>query len=169
MSGASADSTWTRCPAQPAVFGRAPRERSQHPFDPRTRATRVAHALRVQPAQHGREHHVQTQNDHRPRYAKSSLRRTVSRGAVGEQDPQHNDNDPSRDVGQLPSGVIPARGTGDLSFSSGRGRVARAVARPSPLRSEQGDFHHSALPLRSLTEPSPRSERRSGMVGAGAP
>ena len=48
-------------------------------------------------------------------------------------------------------------------------RVARTVARPSPLRSEQGDFHHSALPLRSLTEPSPRSERRSGVVEAGGP
>ncbi len=38
---------WTQCPAQPEVFGRAPRERSQHPFDPRTRATPVAHALRL--------------------------------------------------------------------------------------------------------------------------
>jgi hypothetical protein len=38
-----------------------------------------------------------------------------------------------------------------------RGRVARAVAHPGPLRSEQGDFHHSALPLRSLTELPPRS------------
>ena len=27
-------------------------------------------------------------------------------------------------------------------------RVARAVARPGPLRTEQGDFHHSALPSR---------------------
>jgi len=50
-----------------------------------------------------------------------------------------------------------------------KGQVARAVTRPSPLRSEQGDFHHSALPLRSLTEPSPRSERRSGVVEAGVP
>ena len=30
----------------------------------------------------------------------------------------------------------------------GARRVARAVARPSPLRSEQGDFHHSAPPLK---------------------
>lgn len=34
-----------------------------------------------------------------------------------------------------------------------RGRVARAVARPSPLRSEQGDFHHSAPPPSRLREP----------------
>jgi len=37
------------------------------------------------------------------------------------------------------------------------GRVARAVARPGPPRSERGDFHHSALPSRSLMEPGPRS------------
>ena len=28
------------------------------------------------------------------------------------------------------------------------GRVARAVTRPGPLRSEHGDFHHSAPPLK---------------------
>ncbi|MGH7573616.1 MAG: DUF222 domain-containing protein [Longimicrobiales bacterium] len=49
------------------------------------------------------------------------------------------------------------------------GRVARAVARPSPLRSEQGDFHHSAPPPGSLREPEPRSTRRPGVSGAGAP
>lgn len=32
MSGTSAHLTRTRCPAQPEVFGRAPRERSQHPL-----------------------------------------------------------------------------------------------------------------------------------------
>ena len=41
------------------------------------RGARVAHALRLQPAQHGREHHVQIQDDHRPKYAKSNLRRTA--------------------------------------------------------------------------------------------
>jgi hypothetical protein len=50
-----------------------------------------------------------------------------------------------------------------------RSRVARAVARPGPLGTEQGDFHHSALPLRSLTKPWSRSERRSGVVEADAP
>ncbi len=49
------------------------------------------------------------------------------------------------------------------------GRVARVVAHPGPLRTEQGDFHHSALPLRSLTGLGPRSGRRSGVEGAGAP
>ncbi len=62
-----------------------------------------------------------------------------------------------------------AKGQGVNRRKVDEGRVARAVARPSPLRSEQGDFHHSALPLRSLTEPSPRSEHRSGMMEAGAP
>ena len=49
------------------------------------------------------------------------------------------------------------------------GRVARAGNPPGPLRTEQGDFHHSAPPLRSLTELGPRSGHRSGVEGAGAP
>ncbi len=39
-------------------------------------------------------------------------------------------------------------GTREPQDTSATGRVARAVARPSPLRSEQGDFHHSAPPLK---------------------
>ncbi len=38
--------------------------------------------------------------------------------------------------------------TSDPLTSSATGRVARTVARPGPLRSEQGDFHHSAPPLK---------------------
>ena len=40
-------------PAQAAAVGRTPGERSQHSLDPRTRAARVAHVLRIQQAQHG--------------------------------------------------------------------------------------------------------------------
>lgn len=51
------------------------------------------------------------------------------------------------------------------------GRVARAVSRPSPPRSEQGVFHHSALPPRGyLTKPlPPRVQRELWGVEAGAP
>ena len=115
----------------------------------------------------GGQRDLPLQDDHRSKYAKSNLRRTTRGSADRVPDFQHDD--PARDARQPPIGVIPSRGTGDLSSAPRHGRVARAVARPSPLRSEQGDFHHSALPLRSLTEPSPRSERRSGMVEAGAP
>ncbi len=34
------------------------------------------------------------------------------------------------------------------SRNADEGRVARTVSHPSPLRSEQGDFHHSAPPLK---------------------
>ncbi len=46
---------------------------------------------------------------------------TTGGGAARLQDPQHDD--PSRDARQLPSDVIPARGTGDLS--SARSRAPR--------------------------------------------
>ncbi len=45
-----------------------------------------------------------------------------------------------------PHGYSPAITAGRAM--PGARRVARAVARPSPLRSEQGDFHHSAPPLK---------------------
>jgi len=57
---------------------------------------RMAEALRLQQAQHGGEHHVPLQDDHRSTHAKSNLRWTTSRGTAGEQDPQHDD--PSRDA-----------------------------------------------------------------------
>ncbi len=73
---------------------------------------------------------------------------------------QVKDIDPTMRDQQVPNN--PRRwsfhGGRDVPSSSGsqirsHGRVARAVARPGSLRSEQGDFHHSALPLRSLTVP----------------
>jgi hypothetical protein len=44
-----------------------------------------------------------------------------------------------------------------------------APARKAALIGCTGDFHHSAPPLRSLTEPVPRSVHRFGLVGAGVP
>src|SRR5919106_1508268 len=67
-----------------------------------------------------------------------------------------------------PSGAWLTRTTLASHVSLRDGRVARAVARPGPLRSEQGDFHHSAPPPSSLRELRPRSIRRPGFVEAGA-
>ena len=112
----SAHSTGTQRPAESTTVGRVEGAEPERPRHQQTRPPRVAQAVRLQPACHGREHDLSLQDDHRPSHDKSHVGGATRGGAPRLPGPQHDD--PSRHAGQLPSGVTPSRGTGDLSRSS---------------------------------------------------
>ncbi len=104
---------------------------------------RVAHVLRVQPAQHGRKHRLPIKDDHLPKHEKSNLRWTTSRGAAGLRDPQYDD--PSRDARRSKSGSSPLGGRGSVPSSEPgnqspgrRPRPTRAVDDPRLKWSQPG-------------------------------
>ena len=112
----SVHSTWTQRPAESKTVGCVEGEEPERPLDQQTRPPRVAQANRLQPARHGREHDLSVQDDHRPSHDESHVGRATRGGATRLPGSQHDD--PARHARQLPSGVTPSRGTGDLSRNS---------------------------------------------------
>ena len=100
----------------PRPSGRVEGAEPERPLNSPTRPPRVAHAIRLQPARHGREHDLSLQDDHRPSHGESHVGGATRGGATRLPGPQHHD--PARHTRQLPSGVTPSRGTGDLSLSA---------------------------------------------------
>ena len=122
--------TGRNAPVESKTVGRVEGEEPERPRHQQTRPTRVAQAIRLQQACHGRERDLSIQDDHRRRHEESHDGGPTRGGATRVQGPQHDDQ--SRDARQLSSGVIPSRGTGDLSSAPSHA--------PTPHR---GDFNES--------------------------
>ncbi len=83
-------------------------------------------------------------------YEESDPGRATIRGAAGVQDPQHDD--PARDARQLPSGLIPAPGTGDLSSVVLRENLIR-LAGDDVSASAIGPWDHDLMVLSDPRDP----------------